>query len=106
MALIGNALKIKPVIALVNGKAEPVLKVRGFQAGVRAMLDLLEKEGFDKNLPVYFGHTNNEERGKSLMEETKEKYSLTDCKLYPVGYVIGTHGGPDAVAFAYVKASS
>ena len=103
LALIGNALKIKPVISLVDGKAMPIAKVRGFQAGVKSILDLLEKDGYDDNFPVYIGHTDNEERGKSLMEEAKARFNLKDTKLFPVGYIIGAHAGPDAVAVGYVK---
>lgn len=103
MALIGNALKIKPVITLKDGKAEPVDKVRGFQAGVRTMLSMIENNNIDPSHPVYIGHTNNEERGKTLAQEIKSKFQVKECHLYPVGCVIGTHAGPDAVAVGYFK---
>ena len=102
MALIGNALKIKPVVSVTGGKVEPVDKVRGVQAGKRAMWTQLEKDGYDESWPVIFGHTNNEELGKTFMEETKEKFGLKDCCLYPVGGVIGTHTGPNTVILTYV----
>jgi len=103
MAFIGNALKIKPVVTMKDGKAEPVDKVRGLQAGIKAMWNLLEKDSFDNEYPVYFGHTSNEERGRAFMEETKKKYNMNDCRLYTVGGVIGTHAGPNAIAISYVK---
>ena len=103
MALIGNALKIKPVVSVTDGKVEPVDKVRGVQAGKRAMWTQLEKDGYDESWPVIFGHTNNEELGKTFMKETKEKFGLKDCQLYPVGGVIGTHTGPNTIILTYVK---
>ena len=103
MALIGNALKIKPVVSVTNGKVEPVDKVRGIQAGKRAIWTQFEKDGYDERWPVIFGHTNNEEIGKAFMEETKEKFGLKDCHLYPVGGVIGTHTGPNTFILTYVK---
>jgi len=102
MALIGNAIKIKPVIHLVDGKIEPLDKVRGSQAGLRAIHQQLELNPIDNNWPVLFGHANDEERGKAFMEETKLKYGIKDCKLIPVGCVIGTHTGPSAIFVTYV----
>ena len=104
MAFIGNAFKVKPLIQFnEDGKLEPLGKVRGFAAAKKAMWDKLEKDGFDTTYPVYFGHTNDEERGKAFMEETKEKFSITDCNLFPVGGVIGPHVGPGAIVMIYVK---
>jgi len=103
LALIGNALKFKPVLTLKDGKVEPLDKVRGFQAGIRAMWSFIEKSGFDNSYPVIFGHTNNEERGKTFMEDTKAKFDMKECCLLPVGGVIGTHAGPNCVVVTYVK---
>jgi len=103
MALIGNALKIKPVVTIAGGKVEPIDKVRGVQAGKRAIWTQFEKDGYDESWPVIFGHTNNETLGKAFMEETKEKFGLKNCKLQPVGGVIGTHTGPNCIFLAYVK---
>jgi len=102
MALIGNAIKIKPVIHLVDGKIEPLDKVRGVQAGLRAIQQQLDENPIDNDWPVYIGHANDEERGKMFMEETKEKYGIKNCSLIPVGCVIGTHTGPSAIFITYV----
>ena len=103
LALIGNAIKIKPIVFLNDGKVEPLAKVRGFPAGVQAIWDKFEKDGYDENWPVCFGHTNNEKRGKDFMEETKAKFGIKNCQLHPVGGVIGTHAGPNAVVVTYLK---
>ncbi|MCL2421860.1 MAG: DegV family protein [Defluviitaleaceae bacterium] len=105
MALIGNALKVKPVVILKDSKLEPLDKVRGLQAGKRAMWDQFEKDGYDENWPVYFGHTNFEARGIEFMNETIEKYGLNKdkCIMYPIGGVIGTHLGPGGLIIGYVK---
>ncbi|MCL2398923.1 MAG: DegV family protein [Defluviitaleaceae bacterium] len=103
MALIGNALKIKPVILIKDGKVDPLDKVRGLAAGKRVLWDNFEKEGYDENYPIYFGHTNSEESGKAFMEETVEKFGIKNYKLFPVGAVIGTHAGPNCIVLLYVK---
>jgi DegV family protein with EDD domain len=105
MALIGNALNIKPVILLKDGILEPLGKVRGMPAGKRALWNQFEKDGYDESWPVYFGHTNNAAVGEGFMKETIAKYGLNEekCLMYPVGGVIGTHLGPDAVVISYMK---
>lgn len=105
MALIGNALKIKPVVTIRDqeGKVEPIDKARGLAAGKRSIWDQMEKDGLDENWPVYIGHTNNEEIGKVFMEETVEKFNIKECKLFPVGCVIGTHAGPNCIVIVYVR---
>ena len=104
MALIGNAIKIKPIIYLKDGKLDPLDKVRGFQSALKVMWNKLEKDGFDDELiPVCFGHANNEERGRTFMEETVAKFGIKNYKLIPVGGVIGTHSGPNAVVITYLK---
>jgi len=103
MALIGQALKIKPVIGIQDGKASPIDRVRGLQAGMNSIWTAFEKDGYIEDSVVYFGYTGNRERGLSFMEETKAKYGIKNCVLYPVGSVIGTHIGPNAIAMGYYK---
>ena len=103
MALIGNAIKIKPLVCMEDGAVIPLDKVRGFKAGVNIIWNKLEKDGFeDSVIPVYFGHTNNEEAGRSFMEETVSKFGIKNYKFVPVGGVIGTHAGPNAVVITYL----
>ena len=104
LALIGNIIKIKPVIYLKDGKIEPLDKVRGFQAGMKTIWDKLEKDGFDDSvIPVCFGHTNDPERGQTFMDETVKKFGIKNHKLVSVGGVIGTHAGPGSVVVTYVQ---
>jgi len=105
MALIGNAIKIKPVVILKGGKLDPLDKVRGLQAGKQALWKQLDEDGFDRSWPLYFGHTNDEKRGREFMKETIEKYGLdeSNCIMYPIGGVIGTHLGPSSLILVHVK---
>jgi len=104
MAFLGEMLSMKPIVTLnEEGKVEPIKKARGFEAGKRALLEQFESTGYDADWPVYFGYTENEQRGEAFMQEGKGKYSLTECRLLPVGGVIGTHSGPNAIAIGYVR---
>ena len=104
MAFLGEALSMKPILALNSeGKVEPIKKVRGFEAAKKALFAHFDTTGFDEHWPVYFGYTQNKERGESFMQDGKSKYNFKACSLHSVGGVIGTHSGPNAVAVGYVK---
>jgi len=103
MAMLGTILNMKPAVMLRNGAVAPLSKARGFQAGKQILWKQFETDGFDPTWPVYFGYSLDKARGEAFMQETKEKYGLTDCRLFPVGGVIGTHAGPGGVAIGYRK---
>ena len=103
MAVLGGMLKIKPTVIVRDGKVEPLKKARGFEAGKQALWTQFEADGYDKEWPVCFGYSQNRDRGDDFRRETKEKFGLPDCSLSPVGGVIGTHAGPNALGIGYVK---
>ena len=103
MAILGEMLKIKPTVIVRDGKVDSLKKARGFEAGKQAMWTQFEADGYDEGWPVCFGYSQNLDRGEAFMQETISKFGLKDCKLFPVGGVIGTHGGPNAIGIGYVK---
>ena len=76
---------------------------RGRKGGVKYLWKEYESYEIDEKEPVYFGYTSDKEIGEKFMEETVEKYGLTNYHLYPVGGIIGTHVGPACVAISFVK---
>jgi len=103
MAVLGGMLKIKPTVIVRDGKVEPLKKARGFEAGKQALWTQFEADGYDEAWPVCFGYSQNRDRGEAFMKETREKFGLSDGSMFPVGGVIGTHAGPNAIGVGYVK---
>ena len=103
LAAVGTLLRIKPVIVLEDKILKTLGKARGHEAGEAMLYKRMEEDGFNKAYPVYFGYTSNRELAERFMQQTRERYGLTQTRLYPVGGVIGTHCGTDCVAVAYVK---
>lgn len=103
LATLGTLLRIKPVIVLEDKILKQLGKARGHDAGEAMLYKRMEQDGFNKAYPVYFGYTSDRELGERFMQQTKERYGLTQTKLFPVGGVIGTHCGTGCVAVAYVK---
>ena len=51
---------------------------------------------------VYIGHTDNKEMAELLYKELNERYGLTP-EIRMIGPVIGSHLGPNAVAYAFLS---
>ena len=104
LALLGEAVHIKPVILLEDTILKTIGKVMGRKAGKKMLHQSLEAHMPDPGFPVYFLYTYDRHIGEEFMAETIAKYSLQNhnCSLIPVGGVIGTHLGPNAVGIAYV----
>lgn len=101
MALLGNLLRIKPVIILKDSVLEQLGKARGRRDGLKMLCTQMEEAEIDLSFPVYFGYTLDPEPTKQFQAEMEQKFQLKNTKLYPVGGVIGTHVGPNCVAVAF-----
>lgn len=103
LAILGNALRVKPVIALQDTKLVAIGKVMGRNAGKRMLWERFEKYPPDPEFPIIFGYTSSSEITREFIAETTEKYGLENftLRLLPVGGVIGTHVGENCIAIAY-----
>ena len=103
MAFIGEMLNMKPVVTVRDGKVEPLTKARGMDAAKRALWAQFEADGCDPAFPVFFGYSQNRERGEAFLQETKAKYGLKECTSVSVGGTIGTHAGAGGIGIGYKK---
>ena len=100
-ALIGNLLKIIPILTVENGVTVILTKVRTKKKAVFNMIDKMlldiEKYGLGE-IMVHHIQAYDEafELGKELEEKLKIKVQI--CSIGPV---IGTHVGPGTIAIAY-----
>ena len=67
-ALLGGALGITPVLCLQEGAIAPVGKVRGEEAGKKALLDLIQKGNPDPAYGIAFAHADAPERLERYLE--------------------------------------
>lgn len=105
LALIGNALHMKPLIELKDKTLVPLGKARGRNGGMKQLWKEFESYDIDWNEPIYFGYTFDKEFGMQFVEQTVEKYGIKNYRLFPVGGVIGTHVGPSCIAISFTKKS-
>lgn len=104
LAILGNSLQLKPVIALQDKTLKMVGKAFGREAGWRQLHKRFEQYPPAPDSPIYFGYTSNRAAGEQFMLRTMEQYDLSSfrVKLFPIGGVIGTHVGDNCAAICYI----
>ena len=103
-AFAGGVLAIKPVITLRDGAVVMAGKARGSKNGGNLLNQFAEKRGIDFSRPYLLGYTG-------LSDALLMKYAADSGELWrayteelhvtAIGSVIGTPGGPGAIAVAF-----
>lgn len=100
-ALIGNLLKIIPILTVEDGKTTVLAKVRTKKKAVfimlSRMLEDIEKYGLGE---IIVHHINCIDEAKQLACTIKEKLKV-NVNICDIGPVIGVHVGPGAIAVVY-----
>jgi DegV family protein with EDD domain len=96
-AFIGTLLNIKPIIALIDGKLEPIDKVRGKSKAIAAMIS---------NIPqnvkrISIAQIQNLEDAEEIKVVLKEKFPEAEITFSELGPVVGSHLGPKALGICY-----
>lgn len=103
VAIVGGALGIKPVLALVNGSLKLVDKGRGRPGALVALFRQLDKQG---GVDPAYGYTLLYSDDKQLTAPVHhymhQNLKLTGGRVGQIGATIGTHIGPGAVGVAFV----
>lgn len=104
-ALIGTALKIKPIISVdEEGKLYVVSKVRGTKKCIEFLINKLEEEaGHLPKQTVIIGNGDNMEQAKALEKILRERDLVEDVIITNIGPVIGTHTGPGMLALVFMR---
>jgi DegV family protein with EDD domain len=95
-AWIGTKLNLKPVMALtMEGKIEPIARVRGRDAARRRILDLLDKalSPRPRSLRLGVAHGDIPEFAEQLRAELVSRYHPRQCLVSPITPVIAAHAG-------------
>lgn len=101
-AFIGNILGIHPILEVRNGKIIAIDKVRSFKAGMRKLLEYLEKEPADLSYGLSFGHSNAKEKLDKFVDYIKASYPTNDITITNIGSAVGAHTGPGVIGISYI----
>ena len=104
-AIIGTALKIKPIISVdEEGKLYVVSKVRGTKKCIDFLINKLEEEaGHLPKQTVIIGNGDTMEQAKALEKILRERDLVEDVIITNIGPVIGSHTGPGMLALVFMR---
>lgn len=99
-ALLGSLLNIKPILSVVEGRVEPVGRVRGSRKALQVMISDLQELAKRGTPVVYFLHIQDQEAAETLRQEIKNSgIAFTEGGVYEIGAVIAAHVGPGTYGF-------
>ncbi len=103
-AAIATLLHIKPVMeANPEGKLLVREKVKGRRAAIKRLYEqLCDRINVMASQLVHITHAECLEDAKVLARSITERFPELKVRIYPVGAVIGAHGGPGTLTLAYV----
>jgi len=101
-SVIGEAIGIKPLASVVEGKVAAIGKARGFPASFKMILQKAMDELPDIKYGYAFGSACAPETLEKLIEFLKEPLQITEWFSCNIGSIVGTHSGKGAIGFAYI----
>jgi DegV family protein with EDD domain len=100
--LLGTALNLKPVLELVDGRIEPVERVRTKAKARARLLEIVaERVRGKSNLRLATIHAAAEGEAAELLEEAKRLLNPIEAFPSIASPVVGNHAGPGTVGLAY-----
>ena len=100
-ALIGNLLKIIPILTVENGVTTILTKVRTKKKAVTTMTDKMFKDIEEYGVgEIIVHHIHAYDEALELIKTLEEKLKIK-IGICSIGPVIGTHVGPGTIAIAY-----
>ncbi|NLM04460.1 MAG: DegV family protein [Clostridiales bacterium] len=100
-SIIGNLLKIIPILTVEDGVTTVFKKVRTKKNAIETMVKQTLQDIKDLGLgDIVVHHINCINEAKILAQQLKEVLNV-DIKIQDIGPVIGLHVGPGAIGIAY-----
>lgn len=103
---VGALLSVKPVISIQDGEVVVLGKARGSKNGRNLLVQMVEKNQVDWYQPFALGYTGLSDKllRKYIGDSRPLWEGMVDgLPINTIGGTIGTHSGPNAIAFAYFQ---
>jgi DegV family protein with EDD domain len=101
-ALVGSALSVKPLLHMVEGRVEPLEKVRTTGRALLRLADLAAQQAsLAEAAPVDIAvhHLDNVDRAGALADSLRSRIdNAREVRLVDIGAVVGAHVGPGTIA--------
>lgn len=100
--IVGNMLKIKPILHFDEGKIVPFEKVRTEKRALSRIFDLLNEDADQRNLTqITVIHANRVEKAEELVSSLKQQHPSVEISVSFFGPVIGTHLGEGSIGIGW-----
>jgi DegV family protein with EDD domain len=99
---LGSMLKIKPILAIKDGKLQVEEKVRSITKGYSRMKDYLDQVLLNKEIKeVYILYGLNKQEADSWVGELSGRYPAIAFSSHELGAVIGVHAGENTLGISW-----
>ncbi|MEX2425771.1 MAG: DegV family protein [Thermomicrobiaceae bacterium] len=103
-AMLGSALRLKPIVRVHDGAVEPVERVRTYRRALNRLAGIYEEsQPFDR---IAVLHLDASEEAEKLVKRVLEIQPDADVVTGNIGTVIGAYGGPGLVGFTGLVSSN
>jgi DegV family protein with EDD domain len=97
-AWLGSALTIKPLLHLVDGRLEPLDRVRTTERAIARLVEVAAAAAADAPVEVAVHHLAAQERAEDVAQRLRARLpGLGEVSVSEVGAVVGAHVGPGTV---------
>ena len=101
-ALLGGILKIKPILASVDGEIQPVESQRTHRKAVARLQELVVSQySPGKNMYLSVMHGDARDEAEALASELAKAMNINDIPIYELPPAILVHAGPGVLAASY-----
>jgi DegV family protein with EDD domain len=104
-AMLGTALKIKPLLHLYEGQVNPLERVRSKCKATERMLEIMAQrlQGDDSEgvLHAAVAHADREDEALELKEQVLSRFQPDEFYLSELTPAIGTHAGPGTLGLGW-----
>jgi DegV family protein with EDD domain len=102
-AMVGTALRVKPLLQVVDGRVEPLEKARTAGKALARLADIAVERAAGRRVEAAVQHLDSPGRADQLAEELRKRLNLDEVMISEVGAVVGTHVGPGMVCVALAE---
>ncbi len=100
---LGTALNLKPILALHDGKVEPIERIRTKRKAMDRLVEIIAEQCAGK-VPVRLAtlHANAHDDAQEILDSACQVLNVTEKIFTEVSPVVGAHTGPGTIGLAYM----
>jgi DegV family protein with EDD domain len=104
-ALVGNVLRVKPLLHLTDGRVEVRERTRTWSRALDRMVEIVGQVAAGGPVDVIVAHAVAPDRARQLWDCLEQQVPMAERLETLMGPIVGTHVGPGAIGLAAVPAS-